>query len=136
MVVISPGLRVEHSYYRPFDHSVAVKRLNSSVDATNTALANSGRLISDAALRELATSAAAAGGLVVLSICDGKGSLLGMLLRAGVRVRRYLSVEIDEGARRVCHCNYGSGISRSLTAGLSTSPPAARLATTSPHVMK
>ena len=104
-----PGLRVEHSYYRPFDHSMAVKRLNSSVDATNTALANSGRLMSDAALRELATSAAAAGGLVVLSICDGKGSLLGMLLRAGVRVRRYLSVEIDEGARRVCHCNYGSG---------------------------
>ena len=42
--------------------------------------------------------------------CDvaGKGTLLGILLRAGVRVRRYLSIEIDENARRVCRINYGS----------------------------
>ena len=38
----------------------------------------------------------------------GKGTLLGILLRAGVRVRRYLSIEIDENARRVCRINYGS----------------------------
>ena len=105
----APGLRVVRTRYKVFDHPAAVKRLNENVDAFNTALTLSRRLLPDDKVRELATTAATAGGLVVVSICDGKGSLLGALLRAGVRVRRYLSVEIDEGARRVCHCNYGGG---------------------------
>ena len=105
----APGLRVVRTGYKVFDHPAAVKRLNSNVDAFNAALVTSRRLLPDDKVRELATTSSAAGGLVVVSICDGKGSLLGALLRAGVRVRRYLSIEIEEAARRVCHCNYGGG---------------------------
>ena len=105
----APALRVVRTAYKVFDHPAAVSRLNSNVGAFNEALASSRHLLPNDKVRELATTAAAAGGLVVVSICDGKGSLLGALLRAGLRVRRYLSIECDEGARRVCHCNFGGG---------------------------
>ena len=98
---------VERTAHRIFDHASALRKLNESVAATNVALEATGRMLSDQQLRELAEGAAERGGLVVLSICDGKGSLLGVLLRAGVRVRRYVSVESDANARRVCHANYG-----------------------------
>ena len=104
-----PRPHVKRTYYKVFNHAAAVTRLNENVNATNMALAQSHSQLSGEEMCELATTAAAVGGLVVVSICDGKGSLLGVLLRAGVRVRRYLSVESDENARRVCYCNYGGG---------------------------
>lgn len=101
------SVTVERTAYRTFDHASALRKLNEGVTATNVALEATGQMLSDEQLRKLAEGAAERGGLVVLSICDGKGSLLGLLLRAGVRVRRYVSVESDANARRVCHANYG-----------------------------
>ena len=44
-----------------------------------------------------------------MSYCDGKATPLGFLLRAGVHVRRYLSVESDPNCNRVARNLYGSG---------------------------
>ena len=104
-----PRARVLSLDYRTFDHAAAVRKLNASVRATNEALAATGCALSAEEVGGIASCAAAAGGLVVVSACDGKGSLLGALLRAGVRVRRYLSVENDHMASRVCECLYVGG---------------------------
>ena len=90
-----------------FDHAEALCKLNSNVDATNAALKKSSRFLNSAKVRQLAEQASRNGGLCVVSFCDGKGTLLGILLRAGVNVRRYLSVDTDENAQRVCRSNYG-----------------------------
>jgi hypothetical protein len=92
-----------------FNHEAALAKLNESVDLINAALSRCKHALDEAALAALAKHAAAARGLTVVSYCDGKGSLLGFLLRAGVQVRRYLSVEIDPNANRVCRTHYGAG---------------------------
>ena len=43
--------------------------------------------------------------------------MLGVLLRAGVQVRRYLSVECDENASRVCFSLYGGADQPNLAPG-------------------
>ena len=91
-----------------FDHPKELHKLNQSVIATNKLLSESPLALKEAALRRTARHAASAGGLTVVSFCDGKGSLLGFLLRAGIRIRRYLSVEHDENCNRVCRTLYGA----------------------------
>ena len=97
------GDAVPHS---SFDHEAARRRLNANVDATNAALDSCNVVLSQCDLQQIAAHARERHGITVVSHCDGKGTLLGILLRAGVRVRRYLSVEVDENARRVCRVNY------------------------------
>ena len=109
---IVPGarkLRFEASMVRPFDHRAAITKMNHSVDAANEALMRApvGSLLSEHNLAALAARAAARGGLTVVSFCDGKATLLGVLLAAGVRVRRYLSIENNPAANQVAMVNYG-----------------------------
>ena len=84
-------------------------KLNENVARINALLRECPLTMSTSAIRRTARLAAASGGLTVVSFCDGKGSLLGFLLRAGIRIRRYLSVEHDENCNRVCRTLYGGG---------------------------
>ena len=91
-----------------FDHPSALRAMNEEVEATNKMLADSSEFALDRdAIKQTAEHAVACGGVTVVSYCDGKGTMLGVLLRAGVQVRRYLSVECDENASRVCFSLYG-----------------------------
>ena len=93
---------------KDFDHASALCALNCEIDATNQILTKSCELALDHdVIMQTAKQAVATGGVTVVSYCDGKGTLLGVLLRAGVYVRRYLSVERDENASRVCFSLYG-----------------------------
>ena len=92
-----------------FDHPKALMKLNENVARINALLRECPLTMSTSAIRRTARLAAASGGLTVVSFCDGKGSLLGFLLRAGIRIRRYLSVEHDENCNRVCRTLYGGG---------------------------
>ena len=94
---------------RPFDHAAELSALNGRIDLANAAQRASHWFLDEATLARLAVDGAARNGLTVVSVCDGKGTLLGILLGAGVRVRRYVSVECDEHARRVCRAHYGGG---------------------------
>ena len=91
-----------------FDHAVALARLNENVAHCNVVLRHSPTTLHDAALAHVARHAAAGGGLCVVSYCDGKATLLGYLLQAGVHIRRYLSVECDANCNRVARTLYGS----------------------------
>ena len=99
----STTLRRESVIARRFDHAAAMRQLNSNVDVANQEHRRKGRMsLSDGQVAQIAVRAAARGGLHVVSYCDGKGTLLGILLRAGIRVRRYISIEQDHDAQRVC----------------------------------
>ena len=90
-----------------FDHQAALQTMNDSIRATHHALSKCPLALDDVGLSRLALHAAAKGGLTVVSYCDGKGTLLGFLLRKGIRVRRYLSVEVNSVCNRVCRTLYG-----------------------------
>jgi hypothetical protein len=92
-----------------FDHQGAVQSLNARACTFNEALARCGRELDANALALSVCHAARTGGITVVSFCDGKATLLGVLLRAGVRVRRYLSVECEHNANRVARALYGGG---------------------------
>lgn len=103
----SPTLVLEPSDHEAFDHARALRILNENVAATNALMPQCARFLDGTKVAQIAQRAGDNGGICVVSVCDGKGTLLGILLGAGVRVRRYLSVEIDQNAQRVCRANYG-----------------------------
>ena len=92
---------------RPFDHAAELLALNERIEVANAAQRASSLTLDAEALARLARDGERRNGLTVVSVCDGKGTLLAILLGAGVRVRRYVSVECDEHARRVCRAHYG-----------------------------
>ena len=92
---------------RPFAHAAELSALNERIEVANAALRASSLSLDAEALARLARDGERRNGLTIVSVCDGKGTLLGILLGAGVRVRRYVSVECDEHARRVCRAHYG-----------------------------
>ena len=102
-------LSLDEEDFARFDHPRAIARMNRNIDEVNQALRRSAWVLDAASLRRLAERATGSGGVCVVSICDGKGTALGVLLSEGVHVRRYLSVERDEEARRVLRANYGGG---------------------------
>ena len=112
------GKMCETACRNSFDHPLAVRRLNEEVDAVNASLRDECEVALDSmAIQRTAAHAVAHGGLTVVSYCDGKGTLLGVLLRRGLRVRRYLSIECDENASRVCFALYGGDGHSNLAPG-------------------
>ena len=106
--LVLSGMAAKTEKIDRFDHVTALRRLNKNVAATNSALRRCSHVLNDSAIALLARHAAKQGGMTVVSYCDGKATALGFLLRAGVRVRRYLSVECDTNCNRVARNLYGS----------------------------
>jgi hypothetical protein len=97
-------------------HGRLIAKTNGQVDRFNTELRERHQALAldEQTLDALCARARRAGGLNVVSCCDGKGTLLGILLRRQVPVRTYVSIEKDGNARRVCRVNYTAALGERL----------------------
>ena len=91
-----------------FNQKREIAKMNERIGTFNQQLSAGNRELDAGALAELWRASQSNGGHTVLDLCAGKGTFLGVLLRLGVPVRKYICAEINEEASKVMAVLYGS----------------------------